>query len=625
MSVCKDILIALLCGAAVCAPAVANDNCDNEIYRRYNPDKCINDTMHSGFSLGATATVAAGGAALIGGAIALLGLSSGDTGSNTSASVSTATQIHTTLPTYNTVGDDIDRVHLSAVMGATEYVRNQNQYNEIRLAYSLARGFTGAGSTIAVLDSGRNTYHGGNVAYLAGGQIAPNATVKSYQVSDQYDNFKSFNEIGDIINDATNNGANIYNASWSADIFANQVHNKKQAEYLTSSNFINSLTYAAQQNDAIFVWAAGNDANSQSNFLSALPLYISELDGHFVNVVAWDSTTGTLASFSNACGITKNFCITAPGTGLDSPLASAAQQTLEGTSFAAPIVSAAIAVIREAFPYMQSSEITTLLFATARDLGEVGVDEVYGHGMLDLERATRPVGAALVPLSDDMSVALNTARVSSAIAHQVKSKNIRFAFVDSFGRAFDTNLNDNISIQNRGIGFERLRQDNENRMQFGNIEMGFKSSDMFASSGFLQTDSKHIINFVGFNNSAAFGNIELFYNATLGFSNPDAAPDSMITGFSTIYTATASIGAKYNDFVFQIAAPDTIIGGNMYLRTPTGRRIDGQYTFADHTIDLATRPSVEYSVSYKNMTAAFVDNPYGTDEFYMMAKTKLYF
>ena len=624
MSVCKNILIAFLCGATICAPALAN-NCDNELYRRYNPDKCISDTKNNGFSLATTATVASGAAALIGGTIALLGLSSGGDNSDASTSAPAATQVHTTLPTYNHVGGDIDHIHLSSVMGNTEYIRNQNQYNEIRLAYSLARGFTGAGSTIAVLDSGRNTYHGGNVAYLARGQVAPNANVVSYQVSDQYDNFKSFGEISDVINSATTNGTNIYNASWSADIFANQIRNRAQIERLTGTNFINSLTNAANQNDAIFVWAAGNDANSQSSFLSAMPLFVPELNGHFVNVVAWDSATGGLADFSNECGITKNFCITAPGTGLDSPMASAAQQPLDGTSFAAPIVSAAIAVIREAFPYMQSTEITALLFATARDLGDVGIDTVYGHGMLDLERATRPVGATLVPLSDDMTIALNTARVSSTIAHQIKSKNIRFAFVDSFGRAFDTNLNDNIRVQNRGIGFERLRQDNTNRMQFGNIEMGFKSSDMFASNGFLQTDSKHIINFIGVHDSTTIGNTELFYGATMGFSNPDAAPDSMITGFSTIYTTTASIGAKYNDFTFKIATPDTIIGGNMYLRTPTGRRIDGQYTFAEHTVNLATRPSVEYSVSYKNMTAAFVDNPYGTDEFYIMTKTKLYF
>ena len=72
-----------------------------------------------------------------------------------------------------------------------------------------------------------------------------------------------------------------------------------------------------------------------------------------------------------------NYCITAPGTDLKS---SASNTVLDGTSFAAPIVSAAIAVIREAFPYMKSNEITNLLFTTARDLGASGVDAIYGHG-----------------------------------------------------------------------------------------------------------------------------------------------------------------------------------------------------------------------------------------------------
>ena len=614
MTMYKRFFIASLSVAMCCAPVLAN-NCDNDLYRRYNPDKCAQELSNRGFSFATTATIASGTAALIGGAAALIGMSSSDNGESDNTH-------RPTLPTYTMVGGDVDSIHLSSIVNTTDYTHNANQYNDIRVAYSLARGYTGKTSNIAIFDSNDSTSHGANVAALSGGTIAPDANVNIYTVArSQYD-FDSFNKIGKTIYQATTDGANIYNFSWSADIFANQVRSRHNIEQMTDKNFVSSLTNAVKQNDAIFVWAAGNDGNSQSSALSAMPLHIPELNGHFVNVVAWDSATGELAYYSNQCGITKNYCITAPGSDITAP---ATNEIISGTSFAAPIVSAAIAVIREAFPYMQSTEITALLFATARDLGDVGIDTVYGHGMLDLERATRPVGATLVPLSDDMTIALNTARVSSTIAHQIKSKNIRFAFVDSFGRAFDTNLNDNIRVQNRGIGFERLRQDNTNRMQFGNIEMGFKSSDMFASNGFLQTDSKHIINFIGVHDSTTIGNTELFYGATMGFSNPDAAPDSMITGFSTIYTTTASIGAKYNDFTFKIATPDTIIGGNMYLRTPTGRRIDGQYTFAEHTVNLATRPSVEYSVSYKNMTAAFVDNPYGTDEFYIMTKTKLYF
>ncbi len=614
MTVYKNILVAFLSGTLCCAPALAN-NCDNETYRRYNPDKCIPEFEQSGFSFATTATIAGGAAALIGGAIALMG-SAASGADNTNST-------QPTLPTYTMVGGDIDSVHLASVMHEHEYTRNQNQYNDIRLAYSLARGYTGKNSTIGVFDSGKNGFHGSNVAYFAGGTIAPDANVTSYKIGNDNNKFDSFYEIGDTINSATRNGTNIYNFSWSASAYATQIKSRAHLEKLTDKNFINSVANAATQNDAIFVWAAGNDSNSQSSAFSSMPLHIPELNGHFVNVVAWDSATGTLAHFSNACGITKNYCITAPGTNLDSPEAIL---PLDGTSFATPIVSAAIAVIREAFPYMKSTQITALLFETARDLGTVGVDEVYGHGMLDLERATRPVGAELVPLSDGMTVALRTAHVNGTIAQQIKSENIKFAFVDSYGRAFETNLNNNIKIQNRSLAFERLRDNRITSMHFGNIELGFKSSELLKSDGFLSTNSQNTMTFVGFNNDTHIGNTKLFSHTVFGTINPTAAPESMVNGFSSILTAAVTLGASHGDWTFTIGTPDTIIGGNMYLHIPTGRRNNGEYTFANHTIDLsAQRPTIEYTASYKSITAGFVDNAYGTDEFYILAKTKLQF
>lgn len=616
MTMYRNILVAFLSGALCCAPALAN-NCDNPMYRRYNPDKCAPETSERGFSFATTATIASGTAALIGGAIALFGTdsSAGDDNSHGDTPLPT-------LPTYTMVGGDVDSIHLSSIFNTANYTDNANQYNDIRVAYSLARGYTGKNSYVAVFDSNEKTSHGANVAALAGGTIAPDADVNIYTVARSHYDFDSFYKIGNTIRTATADGANIYNFSWSADTFAPQVRSRYHLEQMTDKNFIGSLTHAATNNDAIFVWAAGNDGNSQSSALSAMPLHVPELNGHFVNVVAWDSATGELAYYSNQCGITKNYCITAPGSDINAP---ATNEVINGTSFAAPIVSAAIAVIREAFPYMKSSQITALLFETARDIGAVGVDNVYGHGMLDLERATRPVGAELVPLSNGTTVALRTAHMSGNVAQNIKSENIKFAFVDSYGRAFDANLNDNIDIKNRGIGFERLREDNTTTMNFGNIEFGFKSSELLMGDGFLSTDSQNTITFIGLNNHIQLGNTTLFGRTTIGTMSPTASPESMISGFSDIITGSITVGIKHNDFTLSIGTPDTIIGGNMYLRTPTGRRIDGEYTFTNHTIDMATRPSIEASISYKFVTAGFVDNPFGTDEVYVIAKTKLQF
>ncbi len=612
----------LLCGLTLAMPVLAN-NCDSEIYRRYNPDKCINHTQDDNkLSFAAAATITGGALALIGGTVAILGLSSSG---NNDESIQT---VNATIPTMpleykNMVGGDVDSSALAYTFNDAEYIRNNNQYNDIRLAYSLARGYTGAGSNIAVFDFGRNTWHGGNVAYLSSGQIAPNASVKSYQVAEQNGFFYSFNQIGETIRTATSENANIYNFSWEiTNVSAAQVKNRQHMINLTSRDFVNSLTNAATENDAILVWAAGNGYNSESNALAALPLHITELQGHFVNVVAWDSEKQELADFSNQCGITQDYCITAPGVALDTPKTDT---PLDGTSFAAPIVSAAIAVIREAFPYMKSSEITKLLFVTARDLGDTGVDRVYGHGMLDLENATRPVGTTLVPLANGESVAMRSAHVGGTIGHKIKSKNIDFAFVDSFGRAFTTHLNDNINIKNHSVGFDYLNQNNGISVNMGNIEFGFRQSNLLHGSGFLGTEQNQLTTFVGFNNEIELGQTKLFQKASIGFNKPTPTAESMIDGFSGITTATFKFGAKYNDFSISVGAPETIISGNMYLNTPTGRRTNGEYTFAEHKISLTAIPAIEYSATYKFITAGFVDNPYGHDEIYAVAHGKINF
>ena len=593
------------------APAVAGTNkCTNDMYRLSNPEKC-SDTNRISFAT--TATITGGSIALIGGAVALLGMSG-----STSDSTPTKT---TTRASYDEVGTDIDYARLSSVLNQTSYKRNNNQYNDIRLGYSLARGFTGKNSTIAVFDSGTNTLHGNGVVHIASDQVAPDANIQIYEVANDKGNFKSFYEIGDIISSAQD--ANIYNFSWSAiGSYANEVQSRSQMEHMTDKHFIDSLSNAATQNDAIFVWAAGNEYNFQSSSLSAMPRVIPELKGHFINVVAWDSQTQSLATFSNACGVTMNYCITAPGTDLQS---SASNQKLDGTSFAAPIVSAAVAVIREAFPYMKSSEITNLLFATARDLGAAGIDNIYGHGMLDMERATRPVGTTTIPVSESTNIAMQHSRVSSTIGNQLKSQNIKLSFVDSFGRAFETSLNDNMTVKNRGIGFERLSSKDINNVKIGNIEIGFKQTDMMNASGILQTKSNDILSFIGTGDQIQFGNLTLSYRTTFGTMTPKTSAESIVTGFSNIFTASANIALHYGDFGISVGTPDTIVGGNMYLHTLSGRNANGEYIFSDYAIDMATRPSIEYNVSYKSLTMGFVDNPYGTDEFYILTKTKINF
>jgi hypothetical protein len=74
-------------------------------------------------------------------------------------------------------------------------------------------------------------------------------------------------------------------------------------------------------------------------------------------------------------------------TGVDGGLVSGT-----GTSFAAPMVSGAAAVVKAAFPGVSGREVVDRLLTSATDLGAPGVDGTFGHGLLNMDRALDPNG-----------------------------------------------------------------------------------------------------------------------------------------------------------------------------------------------------------------------------------------
>ena len=198
------------------------------------------------------------------------------------------------------------------------------------------------------------------------------------------------------------------------------------SEQVLRENFgsaIAAMAQAGADEKTILVWAAGNghgrscdqvttdhctyeaiDAVS-ADVMSGLPARIEELQGHSIAVVALSPADGQIASFSNRCGIAAGSCIAAPGQrvrgayfgpGFNAAIRSVTDRS--GTSFAAPMVSGGLALMKQLFrDQLSNTELVARLFATADKSGPYADASVYGQGSMDLGAATSPVGVLEVP------------------------------------------------------------------------------------------------------------------------------------------------------------------------------------------------------------------------------------
>jgi hypothetical protein len=74
--------------------------------------------------------------------------------------------------------------------------------------------------------------------------------------------------------------------------------------------------------------------------------------------------------------------LAAPGVNIWTAVSVSGGRLRSGTSYAAPFVTAVLAVEQLRAPKLGIEALTRHLFACARDLGEAGFDPVYGHGLV---------------------------------------------------------------------------------------------------------------------------------------------------------------------------------------------------------------------------------------------------
>jgi hypothetical protein len=93
--------------------------------------------------------------------------------------------------------------------------------------------------------------------------------------------------------------------------------------------------------------------------------------------------------------------LAAPGVGIYTTTRGGGYVAESGTSFSSPVAAGVAAAVMSANPTLSSSQIESILFATAVDLGVAGRDPYYGHGRLNLDAAVK--AALATPAADTLA------------------------------------------------------------------------------------------------------------------------------------------------------------------------------------------------------------------------------
>lgn len=128
----------------------------------------------------------------------------------------------------------------------------------------------------------------------------------------------------------------------------------------------------AAQRDIVLVAAAGNGGPR------AAPLY----PGAYEEVIAVTAIDRRKNAYRRA-GAGDHIDIAAPGVQVWTVASVKGASSKTGTSFAAPFVTAAAAMIKAANPQLKADEVEALLRQSAEDLGKPGKDPVFGWGLLN--------------------------------------------------------------------------------------------------------------------------------------------------------------------------------------------------------------------------------------------------
>ncbi|ERK48274.1 S8 family serine peptidase, partial [Leptotrichia sp. oral taxon 879] len=263
-----------------------------------------------------------------------------------------------------------------------------------RLTKFTVPGFT-ASST-------ENDDHGITVAALAAGRtegIAKGVSVFAIDAGNHSSDGTRPEPTLEMYQELKNRGVTIYNQSFGIDAMVTDFNSSRTSTHYYGHQIGSAMLQFYRNevnNGALFVWAAGNDSSdTQPTLEGGLPYFETDLQKGWINVVGLtsreesrmgDTDWSNLTPLSPA-GVAKMWSVTAIS---DHTFTIRGRSFVGGgSSFAAPIVTGTAALIKEKYPWMDANLIRQTILSTATDIGERGVDSVYGWGLLNIDKALK--------------------------------------------------------------------------------------------------------------------------------------------------------------------------------------------------------------------------------------------
>ena len=190
----------------------------------------------------------------------------------------------------------------------------------------------------------------------------------------------------------------------------------------------------------VIVVAAGNDGTAQADPFGA---GLRAAGNGNVIIAGSVNSSGTISSFSNRAGTEASWYLAAMGERVCCSYVNGVQTTgtFSGTSFSAPQIAGAVALLRQAFPNLTAVQTVNLLLTTARDAGVVGTDAVYGRGILDITNAFAPQGTlSIAGTTSQLPQGTTTGTTSTAMGDAGTNASLRAVMLDSYSRAYSIQL-----------------------------------------------------------------------------------------------------------------------------------------------------------------------------------------